>query len=263
ILAMSTTTITIAIVAIIFLCIGAIYISQARERARVERIRKTNVLTERHNRMQQLIHDLPPQYLNNELRIMIAERSVETLNELIILNKTERLQGYLTADHDYLKNLRENNPKFPAVPVKTEAKAKEVRGYLEVLQRFIQSQHKAKRLNAGSAKKYLDHISLSICQSKADLFCGRAEAANANGKPRVAIHNYHSAIDAFKEFAKHPQAAKAIALYKAKIKALDEVADQHNKKFREQEEAKKQEGNKEWDSFLDDEDQWQKKNSYD
>ena len=146
---------------------------------------------------------------------------------------------------------------------KSEAKAKEVRSYLEILHRFIQSQHKAKRLSAGSTKKYLDHITLSICQSKADLYCGRAEAANANGKPRVAIHNYHSAIDAFKEFATLPQAAKAIALYKAKIKALDEVADQHNKKFRDQGGAKKQEGNKEWDSFLDDEDPWQKKNNYD
>lgn len=260
---MSTTTITIAIIAVICLSIGAIYISQARERARVEKIRKTNVLTERHNRMQQLLHDLPPQYLNNELRIMIAERSADTVKELLLLNKTDRLQGYLTADHDYLKNLRENNPKFPAVPVKTEAKAKEVRGYLEVLQRFVQSQHKAKRLSGGSAKKYLDHITLSICQSRADLFVGKAEAANGNGKPRVAIHNYHNAIDAFKEFAKHPQAAKAIALYKAKIKALEELADQNNQKFRDQEEARNQEANKEWDSFLDKDDNWQKKNSYD
>lgn len=260
---MSTTTITIAIIAVIFLSIGAIYISQARERARIEKIRKTNVLTERHNRMQQLMHDLPPQYLNNELRIMIAERSAETVKELLLLNNTERLQGYLTADHDYLKNLRENNPKFQPIPVKTEAKAKEVRSYLEVLQRFVQSQHKAKRLSAGSAKKYLDHITLSICQSKADLFVGKAEAGNKNGKPRVAIHNYHNAIDAFKEFASHPQAAKAIALYKAKIKALEEVADQHNQKFREQEEAKKQAGNQEWDNFLEDDDSWQKKNTYD
>ena len=57
--------------------------------------------------------------------------------------------------------------------------------------------------------------------------------------------------------------AKAIALYKAKIKALEEVADQHNKKFREQQEAKKQGGDNEWDSFLEKDDDWQKKNTYD
>ena len=130
---MSTPVITIAIIAVIFLAIGAVYFAQAREKARLERIRKSNVLTERHNRMQQLLHELPPQYLNNELRIMIAERSVETLNELMQINDSERLKGYLAADHDYLKQMRESNPKFKPVKVTSEGKAKEVRSYLEVL----------------------------------------------------------------------------------------------------------------------------------
>ncbi|MFT6904122.1 MAG: hypothetical protein ACJAS1_000767, partial [Oleiphilaceae bacterium] len=72
---MSTTTITIIIFTVIFLSIGAMYLSQARERARIEKIRRTNICNERYQRMQLLLHDLPPQYLNNELRIMIAERS--------------------------------------------------------------------------------------------------------------------------------------------------------------------------------------------
>jgi len=259
---MPTSTITIIIFAVICLCVGAIYFAQARERARIEKIRKSNVLTERHRRMQQLLHDLPPQYINNELRIMIAERSVQTLNELLQLNNNDRLKGYLAADHDYLKQIREKNPKFQAIPVKTEEKAKEVRTILEILQRFIQTQHKNKQLTAASTKKYLDHITLSICQSKADLFCGRAEQANKNGKPRVAIHNYHSAIDAFKEFIQNPQAAKSVSMYKAKIKALEELADQNNQKLKEKAASGEEQGNSEWDSFGK-EDDWQKKNDYD
>jgi len=259
---MPTTTITFIIFGVICLCIGAIYFAQARERARVEKIRRTNMLNERYKRMQQLLHELPPQYLNNDLRIMIAERSVETLNDLIRMNNDNRHKNYLADDHEYLKQLREKNPKFKPVPVQTEAKAKEVRSILEVLQRFIQTQHKNKRINGSAANKYLDQITLSICQSKADLHCSRAAAANKIGKPRVAIHNYHGAIDAFKTFAQHPQAAKAIAGYKAQIKALEKLAEQQSHKAESGKEASSED--KEWDSFLDKkDDSWQKKNQYD
>jgi len=248
--------------------------SQARERARIEKIRKTNLLTERHRRMQQLLYELPPQYLNNELRIMIAERAVETVNELINIQHDPRLEKYLEEDLQFLNELRVKNPKFKAVPIQNEAKAKEVRGTLEVLYNFIESQHKNKRLNASNTKKYLDHIRLSVCQSKADLFACKAESASKT-KPRVAIHNYHSAIDAYKELPQHPQAQKAITLYRAKIKALEELANQNNQKVKDQ--AKQNEPqaanqkeetpdtqSKEWDEFLGDgKGLQQKKNQYD
>lgn len=255
---MSTTTITIVIFSAIILSVFAIYISQARERARIEKIRRTNVCNERYQRMQQLLHDLPPQYLNNELRIMIAERSVETLNELVRLTKDPRHEGYLKSDLDYLKQLRENNPKFSAVKVTSEAKAKEVRNNLEVLQRFIQSQHKNKQLPAANAKKYLDFIALSICQSKADMFDARANAAK--GKPRVAIHNYHCAIDVFKPLASNPQAIKIIQQYKLKIKQAEAEAGKKNQTTKPADATGE---NEEWDSFLEDKGTWQKKNTYD
>ena len=254
---MSTTTITIVIFLIIILSIAAIYISQARERARAEKVRRTNICNNRYQRMQQLLHELPPQYLNNELRIMIAERSVETLKELLKINNNPRHSEYLNSDLDYLKQLKENNPKFPAVKVTTEVKAKEVRDNLAMLQRFIESQVKSKKLPAANAKNYLDHITLSICQSKADLFSARAQAAKS--KPRVAIHNYHCAIDAFKPLVNHPQAAKIIQEYKLKIKQLEAEADQQIPKST----SKPDSENPEWDSFLEEKESWQKKNNYD
>ena len=257
---MSTTMITIIIFSAIILSITAIYISQAKERSRAEKIRRTNICNGRYQRMQQLLHELPPQYLNNELRIMIAQRSVETLNELLKISSSPRHAEYLNSDLDYLKQLKENSPKFPAVKITTEAKAKEVRDNLEMLQRFIESQLKNKQLPAANAKIYHDHITLSICQSKADLFNARAQAAKS--KPRVAIHNYHCAIDAFESLIKNPQAAKIIQEYKIKIKQLEAEADQNIPKAPENTENTESE-NTEWDSFLEDKDTWQKKNNYD
>lgn len=257
---MSSTTITILIFAAICFSITAIYISQARERARVEKARRTTICMDRYQRMQQLLHDLPPQYLNNELRVMILERSIETLHELIQLNRDAKHESYLEADQENLKQVREQNPKFPPVPINTEAKAKEVRDNLEILHRFIESQHRNKRLTAAVAKKYLDFIKLSICQSKADLFVARADAAKE--KPRLAIHNYHCAIDAYKTLAEHPQALKAIQQYRIKIKALEALAEEQKNATKTQ--VDPVEKNKsEWDSFLKDEDTWQKKQDYD
>jgi len=255
---MSVTTIIIAIFATIFLLVGLVYLSQARERARVAKIRKIKLLTERHNRMQRLLHELPPQYLSNALRIMISERSIETISELSSLKDDDKSRQQTAQEQDYLKQLREKNPKFKPVIVTSEAKAKEVRVLLESLSRFIENQNKRKQLDTGSTKKYLAHIGLSICQSKADLFAARAEAANKAGKPRVAIHNYHNAIDAFKTLSQNPQAVKAMSLFKAKIKVLEQEADQQNKK------PNKADGssNGEWDEFLKDDDEWQKKNDY-
>jgi hypothetical protein len=258
---MSGTTITFAIFGALCVFIGLIYLSQMRERARIEKIRKTHVLTERHNRMQLLLNDLPPQYLNNELRVMITERSIETITELSTLKNDDRLRQQKSQEQEILTKLRENKLKFKPVAVQNEAKAKDVRVLLESLSRFVQNLNKRKRLDANSTKKYLSHIDFSIGQSKADLFTARAEAANKAGKPRVAIHNYHNAIDAFKTLSNNPQATKTIALYKSQIKSLEQAADQQ--KGTQDAKPAAEGGNAEWDSFLNkDEDKWQKKNDY-
>jgi hypothetical protein len=257
---MSSTTITIIIFAVICLSIMAIYISQARERARVEKARRTTLCVDRYQRMQQLLHDLPPQYLNNELRIMILERSIETLHELIQLNHDAKHEAYLQTDLDHLKQIREQNPKYQAIPVNSEAKAKEVRDNLEILHRFIESQHRNKRLTTAVAKKYLDFIKLSICQSKADLFVSRAQAAKE--KPRLAIHNYHCAIDCYKPLGEQPQALKAIQQLRMKIKALETEAEQQNQQAKPQVDPVEQHKT-EWDTFLQEDDTWKKKKDYD
>lgn len=259
---MSVTTITFAIIAVILVSIVAIYFVQSRERARVEEIRKLNMFRERHRHLQQLLHELPPQYMSNELRIMILERSVEALNGIAKIKNDGKVAAGIKQDQDMLKHVREKNPKFKPVPIKTEAQALQMRKLLDVLSKFILTQQKRKQLDAVSAKKYMDQIAFAGAQSRADQFVARAEASKST-KPRVAIHNYHNAIQAFKEIPNHPQAVQAINQYRANIKALEEVADEHNRKLKE-EAQKKLDSSDEWNSYLNEEDdEWKKKNAYD
>ncbi len=259
---MSATTITIAIFGAICLAIGLIYFAQARERARVERVRKISSLSERYRRLQSLMNDLPPQYLSNELRLLVAERSIETLQELMQLKNDSNLSSQLKSDQEMLAQLRSSNVKFPPKQVRDENEAKNVRKLLQTLFKFVQLQAKRGTIQVAHAKQYLEQINLYNCQSKADMLVAAAERANKAGKPRVAIHNYHSAIAAYKPVANNPAAANAIEGFKQRITALDEIADEHNRRVKEQAQAK-MDGNKEWDSYLQEDDTWKKKNQYD
>lgn len=259
---MSATLITALIFGVICLSVGAIYLAQARERSRVERIRKTSLLNDRYRRMQQLLHDLPPQYLNNELRILVVERSIETLVELLRLKSDPQHQQLLEQDQTYLKQLRDNKLKLPPVPIRDEAAAKYVRELLEVLYRFVESMGNRKILADGSATKYLLQIKFSACQARADMYLSRAEAAKKIGKLRVAIHNFHNATSALKDVINQPQAAALIKHYREQIKSLEITAEQQNQQVK-QDSQKPQESNNEWDDFLKDDEDWKKKNNYD
>jgi hypothetical protein len=258
---MSATTITAVIVMIICVSVGLIYLAQARERARVERIRKINLFSDRYRKMQQLLHELPPQYLNNELRLLVVERSIETLNELLSLKPDSNFQQALEQDTDYARQLRENNPKFQPVAVRDEATAKNVRLLLDILFRFVENLGRRKLLPGTSANKYLEQIRFAACQSRADMFLARAEQAKKNGKLRVAIHNFHNAVDAYKEVASHPQASEAIKQFRHSIRTLEAEAD-HQKQQQQSQTQTRLETSSEWDSFLKEDDSWKKKKGF-
>lgn len=260
---MSVTAITIIIILIILASIAALFISQAREKARIEKVRKANLLQDRYRRVQRLLNEIPPQYLNKELRVMILERGIETLKELAPFKLDTSIPSKLAADEQKLKEIQESNEKPKSVAIKDEAAAKEVRKLLELLYRFIERQRASKKLDKASSNKYLTYINYLISKSKADFYVDRAKQSNANGKIRVAIHNYHNAVSEMMRIKENPLAVKAINNYRAQIKQLEAAASEGSEKPQTEKPAEQETLNKEWDSFLDKEDKWKKKNAYD
>ncbi|UZE97926.1 hypothetical protein [Alkalimarinus alittae] len=259
---MSATTITIIIVLIIIGSVAVLVISQAKEKARIEKVRKINSMQDRYRRLQRFLSEIPPQYLNKELRTMIIQRGIETLNELSKFKSDPALKTKLQQDQEALKVVQASNEPPQPVQIKDEATAKEISKLLELLYRFIERQRAMKKIDQASGKKYLVYISYLISKSKADLVVTKAEAELKNGKPRIAINNYHNAISVMMRIKDNPLAVKAINGYKAKIKELDELASKQAAKPLEGQ-ATEDTANKEWDSFLDEDDTWQKKNTYD
>ncbi|WP_250658295.1 hypothetical protein [Alkalimarinus coralli] len=260
---MSATAITIIIILIILGSISLLFISQAREKARIEKIRKTNALQDRYRRVQRLINEIPPQYLNKELRVMILERGIETLSELVALKPDPTIQSNIKNDQQALKTVQESTETPKPVPIKDEATSKEVSKLLELLYRFIERQRATKKLDKSTSNKYLAYINYLISKVRADLAITKAKEAQKNGKLRVAIHNYHNAISEMMRIKDNPLAIKALTGYKAKIKQLEEAAEKEGKEGTVNPEAEKESLNKEWDDYLDKDDDWQKKNAYD
>ena len=259
---MSGIAITVAIVVVICVCVVAIYFVQAREKARLQRIQKINTFNDRYTKLQRLLHELPPQYISNDLRLLIVQKSIETLNRLLELKPSKRYSADLQADEEYMTQLQSNKLQLKPMKVANAEQAQEVRALLEVLYKFVQTQAKMKQIDPGRAKKYLQSITFGAAKSKADILNSKAAHAIKSGKPRVAIHAYHTAIEAFKNVKDDPKAAELIAAYRAEIKKLEQDADKHNQEVKAKAQAKGETGD-EWNEFLGDDNEWKKKNAYD
>lgn len=259
---MSAVTITIAIGSLVCAGMALVVYVQAREKAKIQKVRMVSTLNDRYHNIQLILSDMPPQYMDNNLRVILHEQCIRCLQELGKLKPSPKHAAYIAESEQNIKELREKNPKFPAAKLDSAEKTKEVRVHLQNLYKLMHLWHRKGTLDQQTAQQYIQHIAFLARQSKADLFAEKARQAADSQKPRVAIHNYHSAIEALKEFASHPVAAQNIAHYRAQMVELNKVADKRAIELKEKAKAK-METNEKWDEFLTDDNEWQKKNDYD
>ncbi len=260
---MSAALVISIIVLIIVLSMIVVFIAQAREKARIEAARKSNALFDRYRRLKRIVHDVPPQYLAKEIKLLLLERAIDTMEELKELKGDEfRYQAQLDEDQELLSNCKKLQKEPPAVQITDEEKLNEIRKLLQILMKFIENQARKRNISVPSAKKHIQNTKFYIYRSKADLYENRANAAIKKEKLRIAIHNLHSAVSELEKIAEIPEAQNAIKATRVKIKELETIADEQNK-AKAQSATKTSAASKEWDEFLDDDDDWKKKNAYD
>lgn len=250
------------IVIIIAISIALIFVGQARERAKIEKIRKVNSLQDLCRRLKRLTDELPPQYLAKELKLLIIERSIETLNELKDIQKSDfRHEATLQNEMGLLEQSKQSTEKPEPVPIVNEVQAKEVQALLEILQKFVDAQRKKGNIDGASAKKHIQHITYFAAKSKADYYSNKAKANIKSKKWRLAIHLYHNAITELEPVKALTIAQKAILSYKLKIKELDKMAEDEKKIAATVKPATDKDDA--WKEFGGDDDPWKKKNAYD
>ena len=98
---MSTATIVIVFFVLVLGSIALIFVSQAREKARLEHARRQTALEDAHSRMRRLLEDIPPQYLAPELQLLLIDRALEIDAELKALGSKLDVAAMENADREY------------------------------------------------------------------------------------------------------------------------------------------------------------------
>lgn len=264
---MSPTAIILSLLALAILGIGLLVFSQAREKARIEYMRRIQALENRHRLLRRFIEDLPGDYLDRELKQLILVRARDVARELKSLSAPGDCERRLAADEADLDALATAEP-VPPGHISSADQAKSIRKLLEMLFRFVEKQQRAGALNSDSARYYLRHIQYLAGLTQAQVLVTQADEVVKAGQLRRAIHGYHMAISQLDRTRDHPPAAKAISQYREKIRQLTEKAETQERTEQDAKDGKAKDEmpdavHREWDEFIHEEEGWKKKADYD
>ncbi|MDX5336710.1 MAG: hypothetical protein LPK13_11555 [Marinobacter sp.] len=255
---MDTITIVLLLAAIVTVSLVVIVISQMREKARIERVRKMTAREDEYNRAYRLFSEIPAQYLSPDLKLLLLKRMEESCHDLVALKSEQPVSEWLDTIKQTRKQVLENNDNRASVRIDSPEKATYVKELLQSLFKMIEAMHKAGRLDTASAKKHLKHVLFLVHKTHADLHVFQARDHIRQNQIRKAIHAYHLASTEMGKSKDNPLAMKAVKSFRTRIKELEASmadgatqAESHSKLDRE------------WDNFLHDDGTWKKKADYD
>ena len=256
---MDTTTIVIFLAVIVFVSIGIIVLSQMRERARLERARRVTTLEDSYNRTNRLLNEIPGQYLTTDLKLLLLSRIEDICKELVGLKTQLPAAQWLSEARQLKQSVADGQDQRAPVKIDSPEKSAYVKELLQSLFKLIESLHKSRRIDGAVAKKNLKYILFLVHKTHADLHVFQAREFIRQNQLRKAIHAYHMASTELSKSSDNPLALKAVKSFRTRIKELEaQMADGSTTDTSD----KQQRMDKEWDSFLHD-DEWKKKADYD
>ena len=249
--------IVLLLIAIVGVSLTIIFVSQMREKARIERVRRMTALEDSFNLANRLLSELPGQYLTDELKLLLLKRMEDACNGLLTLKSDQPVSKWLEGVRQTRQQIKDNNDKRPAVKIDSPDKANYIKKLLQNLFAMIEAMHKAGRIDGASAKKNLKHVLFLVHKTHADLFVFQARDHLKKNELRKAIHAYHLASTEMGKSSDNPLAMKAVKSFRTRIKELEaQIADGNL----EESDSKL---DKEWDNFLQEDESWKKKADYD
>ncbi|WP_148863056.1 hypothetical protein [Marinobacter fonticola] len=256
---MDTTTIVIFFAVIVLLSIAAIVFTQARERAKIDRARRVKALEDSYRLSRRLLEELPPQYLTRDLKSILLMRGEEVCRELEPLKSNLPVSQWKAEIQTRRQQMEDGADERSPQRIETPARANEVKGLLQTLFKVVEGMQKRNRLDSKLARKNMKLILFLIHKTQADLHVSQAREHTREQQYRKAIHAYHLASTELGKAKDNPMALKAVKSFRTRIKELESVLAGESPKTEDEE---KHRLNKEWDSFLHDE-EWKKKADYD
>jgi len=256
---MNTITIVLALAAIVVISIVVLVISQMREKAKIERVRKITALEDSYKRCNLLLSELPGQYLTGDLKLLLLRRMEDVCNDLTSLKSSLPIAQWRESALQLKTQIQENRDEARPVRIDSAEKATYTKELLQNLFKLIEAMHKSGRIDGATAKKNLKYILFLVHKTHADLHVFQARDHIRKDEIRKAIHAYHLASTEMGKSKDNPLAMKAVKSFRIRIKELEALgAGGENTGSAESESQL----DKQWDNFLHDE-EWKKKADYD
>lgn len=258
---MNTTTIVIFFAVIVLVSILLIVVSQMRERARIERARRITALEDSFNRTNRMLNEIPGQYLNQELKLILVNRIEEICRELASLNPDLPVARWQGEASSLKQQIVDGTDQRAPQKVDSPEKSSYIKELLESLFKMIEALHKSGRIDQARARKNLKYVLFLIHKTHADMHVFQARDLMRQNEIRKAIHAYHLASTEMGKSRDNPLAIKSVKSFRLRIKALEAMLVEGSAGTTEAGE-KQHKLDKEWDSFLH-EKEWKKKADYD
>lgn len=257
---MNTTTIVLALAAVVAISILAIVVSQLREKAKIQRMRKIAALEDAYKRAQLLFTEIPGQYLTTDIKLLLLHRMESACKGLITLKSEKPVADWLADAQQLMQKVSAAEDKRPPTRINSPETSNQVRELLKNLFALIETMHKAGQIDKPSAKKHLRYVLFLVHKTNSDLHVFQAREHIKQNDVRKAIHEYHLASTEIGKSKDNPLAAKAVKSLRIRIKELETLMrESQPSKAKDEEQSRL---DKEWDTFVDD-DSWKKKTDYD
>lgn len=256
---MDTTTIVIFFAIVVLASIVIVVTSQLRERAKLERARKVTALEDAYNRTNRLLGEIPGQYLTQDLKLLLINRIEEICRELASVKSALPVAQWLSEAQNLKQQIMEGKDQRPSVKIDSAEKSAYVKELLQNLFKMIETLHKNGRIDNATAKKNMKFVLFLVHKTHADLHVFQARDYIRQNQIRKAIHAYHMASTELGKSRDNPLALKAVKSFRIRIKELEAMTTEG---VPTESKEKQHRIDKEWDSFMHD-DEWKKKADYD
>ncbi|MDO3722504.1 hypothetical protein QVZ43_12305 [Marinobacter sp. chi1] len=218
---MNTTTIVSILAAVVVTSIVFIGIRQMRRRARIERLRKTTANENTYNHALGLLSDIPGQYLNAELKLLLVNQMEYASRQLTRLRADLPAQNWLESCQQTKQQILDNGDDRKPVKIDSPERAGEVKGRLQSLATLIEGMHKDGKIDSATARKNLKYLRFLAHKTDADMHVFQAREYVKQNRIQKAIQAYHLASTELGKSRDNPIALRAIKSFRTRIRELE------------------------------------------
>ncbi len=244
------------------------FLSHSIEKRRIQRQRLITALRARRNAFRDLATGFPNGFLSNDLTALLYRALIDGCEQLASLDPEDPSHLEQLNLYTSLLAAQKENTAQQRARLDNPEQIKEARGLLQELYKFVMQQSALNLINPVQTEAYTDQIKRLVLQMTVDGHIFNARQAQQIHKTRLAIHHYTLARKLLlTENASHGF-DKQIAQLDAVIAKLEEKAIQAGESPSAKPDEKHTDqnsvtGNKEWEKFEKNNEQWKKKQIYD